>query len=108
MQELTPEQKLRQTRRFHLEEMEWTTIRYLSDLKKECQSSEHVVIRGWIRWSPKQNKIVETQGDSASCCLCGVDLGWWCPKNPKGYCEYEPFPSNHYGCKFCGQPDERK
>ncbi len=104
MQELTPEQRQLQLNRLTFEETEWRAVRSLSEIKGLCK--EHVVIRGWLRWSPVKQTVVETEhSDSASCSICGVDLGWWCPENPKGYCEYDDKSEN---CIFCHQPDERK
>lgn len=106
---MTPEQIAMQTRRLFLEEQVWISERYLCDLKRECK--EHVVIRGRVLFSPAKGKVVNTHegycgdGGSTSCAVCGEDLGWFCPANPKGYCEYE---GRSEDCKFCGIPSERK
>lgn len=39
------------------------------------------------------------------CDTCRHDFGWYCPANPKGYCEYED--SSEY-CIYCDAPSERK
>lgn len=106
---MTPEQQAVQARRFLLEEQMWRASMELGEVSRAC--TDHVVIKGRILWSPRQQKVVNTTvvNDDccgASCAVCGVDLGWYCPVNPKGYCEYDE--SDPYGCKFCHEPDERK
>ena len=107
---MTPEQIATQTRRLFLEEMICLNQKYLWDIKKECK--EHVVVKGRILFSPAKNKVVNTHEGwvsdccSASCAICGEDFGWWCPKSPTHYCEYDE--SDTYGCKWCHEPDERK
>ena len=107
---MTPEQIAKQTHRLFLEEQIVTTQKYLWDLKKECK--EHVIVKGRILFSPAKNGVVNTHenhvGDcySASCAVCGEDFGWWCPKSPTHYCEYDE--TDTYGCKWCHEPDERK
>jgi hypothetical protein len=47
-----------------------------------------------------------TNYDGRRCSVCGIDGGWWCPKNPPTHaCEYRDIEEN---CIHCGQPDERK
>jgi len=84
---MTPEQQAMQTRRLFLEEQIQTTQRYLFDLVCEC------------------NHFIVKREDSAVCDVCGSNLGWYCPVNPEGYCEYEGRSGD---CKFCGIPSERK
>lgn len=111
---LTPEQKLLQARRLHLEEQMWTAQMYLGEVKWECK--EHVVIPGRILWSPAKQKVVNTHENhnpkddcySVSCAVCGEGLGWYCPVNPKGYCEYGKDDHCNDDCIHCHQPDERK
>ena len=98
-----------QTHRLFLEEQIWTTQKYLIDLKKECK--EHVIVKGRILFSPAKNKIVNTMEGrenetccGASCAICGEDFGWWCPKSPTHYCEYDE--SDTYGCEWCCEPIE--
>lgn len=101
---LTPEQIATQARRLFLEEQTFTFQKYLWDLKREC--TEHVVMQGRILFSPAKGKVVTTNpGEFCTCAVCGEDLGWMCPVNPKGYCEYE---DRNEDCKFCGIPSERK
>ena len=108
---MTPEQQALQTRRLFLEEQIWTNHQYIWDIKKECK--EHVVVKGRIMYSPAKKKIVNTMDGretetccGASCAVCGEEFEWWCPKSPTHYCEYDE--TNTYGCKWCGEPDERK
>lgn len=110
---MTRKQQAIQVRRFLLEEQMWRAAMELGELSRACQ--DHVVIKGRTLWSPHQQKIVNTHEGkdewhdgcfTVSCAICGIDLGWHCPKNPKGYCEYDE--SNQYGCKHCGDPEERK
>ena len=111
---MTPEQKLLQARRLHLEEMIWTAEKLFADLKQECK--EHLIIKGRTMFSPAKNKVVNTMDGlpdnwndgsySVSCAICGKDFGWACPVNPKGYCEYDH--PNWASCKHCGIPEERK
>lgn len=109
---MTPEQQDMQTRRLFLEEQIWTNQKYLGDLKRECE--EHVVIKGRIMYSPARSKVVNTMEGrddkwndgcySASCAVCGEDFGWYCPVNPKKYCEYD----RSGDCIYCHAPEERK
>lgn len=111
---LTSEQKLRQARRLCMEEMHWTAARFMGEIKAEC--TEHVVIPGRILWSPAKQKVVNTHEGKlpkddcygVSCAVCGEDLGWYCPVNPKGYCEYGEGDHCNDDCIHCHQPDERK
>lgn len=47
--------------------------------------------------------------EGAVCEKCQADLGWWCPINPKHYCEYneEEDPCRDF-CIHCDNPEERK
>ena len=58
----------------------------LHDVRKDCK---HVAVK---------------LGDSAVCDICGDQLGWWCPKGERHYCDY-PFSDK---CVWCGAPEERK
>lgn len=42
---------------------------------------------------------------SASCLICGLDFGWWCPKSPDHICHYSKTDDS---CDYCGMPNERK
>lgn len=111
---MTPEQIAMQVRRLFLEEQIWQNQKYLAAITRECK--EHFIIKGRIYYCPAKIAVVNSMegrydkwndGDfSASCAVCGEDFGWWCPKSPTHYCEYDE--NNIYGCKYCGQPDERK
>ena len=104
---MTPEQIRIQAKRFLFEEQMWTANQRLGEISRAC--TDHVVIKGRILWSPRQQKVVNTPVNDdccgASCAICGGDLGWYCPVNPKGYCEYNNDSEN---CIFCHQPDGRK
>ena len=48
---------------------------------------------------------------NVQCRFCGIGLGWACPKNPNGYCEYSQESDNAQDweiCIHCGHPEERK
>lgn len=48
---------------------------------------------------------------TASCRFCGKALGWKCPDNQNGYCEYSQASDNPQDweiCIHCGHPEERK
>lgn len=107
---MTEEQRTAYSRRIKLQEEEWK-------LHKECHPKghcNHFVIKGSVLFSPRQEKVVWTHEGvaddwndgiyDASCAVCGTNFGWWCPKSPTHYCEYE-FDD---WCKWCGQPEERK
>lgn len=107
VKQMTDTQLALMNRRLDLERQAW-------ELSKQMQTGEgcqHIVIKGQILYSPRQEKIVWThEGDDddccfASCAVCGADLGWWCPKSPDHFCHYE---KEVYGCDYCGEPDERK
>lgn len=55
---------------------------------------------------------VSTYSDSSvDCKFCGHSLGWKCPDNPNGYCEYSQESDNQQDwetCIHCGNPEERK
>jgi hypothetical protein len=55
---------------------------------------------------------VETYSSSTvECKFCGEALGWKCPDNPNGYCEYSQESDNQQDwetCIHCGNPEERK
>lgn len=40
------------------------------------------------------------------CVVCGMRMGWYCPKSPDRVCHYDTINEDH--CDFCGQPKERK
>lgn len=49
------------------------------------------------------------RSDGAHCAGCGKSLGWYCPKAPQHFCEYndDEDPIHDY-CLHCGFPEERK
>ena len=110
---MTPEQIATQTRRLFLEEQMWTAQLHIGDIKRACK---HFIVKGRVMYSPAKGKVVNTHEGkddnwndgcfSASCAICGEDFGWWCPKSPTHYCEYDE--TDTYGCKWCHEPDERK
>lgn len=110
---MTTAQQITMMRRLELEQEVW-------ELRKQMRTGDgcqHFVIKGSILFSPRQEKIVWTHEGladnwndgcfSATCAVCGADLGWWCPKSPTHYCEYDG-AIDIYGCKWCHEPDERK
>lgn len=111
--ELNPTQVALRVKRLLLEEQMYRAQMGIGEIKRQC--SKHDIIRGRLIWSPAKQRVVNTHEGlpdnwndgcySVSCSICGEEFGWHCPKNPKGYCEYE---KNDYGCDFCGEPDERK
>jgi hypothetical protein len=52
----------------------------------------------------------ETHGTTLGICAgCGKDMGWRCPRNARGFCEYDDDRDPaHDSCLFCGDPEERK
>lgn len=105
---MTPEQRAMYERRLELERQQWELHKQMSKAKGGCQ---HIIIKGQVIYSPRQEKVVWThEGDDDDCCsaycaVCGHDFGWWCPKSPDHYCHYD---KGDYGCDYCGEPDERK
>ncbi len=87
----------------------------LGEISRGC--TDHVVIKGRTFYSLRENKIINTMDDKAdtwndgcfsmSCAVCGKDLGWHCPVNPKGYCEYD-WKKHGENCIHCHIPKERK
>jgi hypothetical protein len=55
---------------------------------------------------------IETYSDlTVECKFCHIPLGWKCPDNPNGYCEYSQESDNQQDweiCIHCGHPEERK
>ena len=70
----------------------WAVQKKIRDFRRACQ---HKVAR------------YDENVYHANCEECGEDLGWSCPKNPKGFCEYD-FPKSGEECIHCGEPEERK
>lgn len=113
LSEMSEAQRVLFNRRLELEQKEWELRKEMAHAGGGCP---HVVIKGRVLYSPAQEKVVWTHEGladdwndgcyNASCAICGQDFGWWCPKSPNHICEYEGH--GHYGCKFCGEPDERK
>ena len=111
---MTPKQQKLQNRRLELEEELWKIQRQLFDISAAC--AEHVVIDGRVLYSPTKETVVNTHEGlpedwndgcySVSCAVCGKQLGWHCPVNPKGYCEYDE--ENGEDCIHCHIPQERK
>lgn len=112
---MTPEQIVIQRNRLLFEEQMWRASMNLGEISRNC--TEHVVIRGRTLWSPRHQKVVNTQDGlpdnwndgsySMSCAICGKDLGWHCPVNPKQYCEYD-YEKHGENCIHCHIPEERK
>jgi len=111
---MTPEQTVIQCNRLLFEEQLFTAQSRLGEIVRSC--TDHVIIKGRTTYSPRQGRVVNTMEGksddwnggcySVSCAICGNDFGWHCPKNPKGYCEYD---DQHGGnCKHCGISEERK
>jgi hypothetical protein len=45
--------------------------------------------------------------ETVNCLVCDTDLGWYCPVNPKGWCEYD-WPTTGEMCIHCGHAQKRK
>lgn len=110
---MNEKQKELQSQRLALEQQVWDANRKLWDVKASC--TEHVIQRGRTVFSPGKGRVVNTHEGlpdnwndgsySVFCAICDKEFGWYCPKNPKGYCEY---PEENDTCIHCGEPDERK
>lgn len=101
---MTPEQTTLQIKRFLAEESMIRAQMMLGDITRLCIN--HHMIKGRMLYSPRQEKVVTIDSeDSVSCAVCGVGFGWFCPSNPKQYCEYGEHGED---CIHCGQPSERK
>lgn len=63
----------------------------------------HVAIPAYPDWSKGTTYTVK-------CKFCKCGLGWHCPDNKNGYCEYNPELGGWEGesCIHCGSPEERK
>jgi hypothetical protein len=70
---------------------------YQTTLNAICKKKGHIVKKRITE------KGYETGG--CFCSVCGENLGWYCPKNPKQYCEYDGKTEE---CIYCGEPEERK
>ena len=70
------------------------------------------IIKGHIRAVQDRfpHVILLGQGEKAKCKFCKKLLGWSCPDNPNGYCEYNYERCDPYGlrCIYCDHPEERK
>ena len=53
--------------------------------------------------------VVSRSSGGAFCLVCGVSLGWYCPKSPTKVCNYD-YEKDPLGdcCIYCGLPEERK
>jgi hypothetical protein len=112
---LTPEQELMQLRRLAAEQAYWLAQKQQWDAKNGCK--EHVLQRGRTIYSPGKEKVVNTHEGlpdnwndgcfSVHCAICDKDFGWYCPVNPKHYCEYD-YKKNGENCIHCHVPSERK
>lgn len=69
--------------------------------KSKCHEGNHTV---------KEQKPDKWKSyGSAKCTTCNKYLGWYCPGNPKRFCEYdEENDPNLDCCIHCGAPEERK
>ena len=111
-EEMTHEQEKLQARRLFLEEQMFLARKEQWEIAAVC--TEHVVIAGHILFSPRTGEVINTHDKhksdddcySVSCAVCGKDFGWYCPVNPKGYCEYTE--NSHGNCIHCHIPEERK
>ncbi len=109
--------KLRQ----ELEVIERKAHREGYNLRSQCKhvrlTNKHWCYDQWVdEWIDNNlaHKASEDEDTHVWCALCGKDLGWECPKNPNGYCEYpENFKEEEeYGvtilyCAYCHRPKDR-
>jgi hypothetical protein len=109
----------RKYRRVELEKLIFDSQAELGKLKSEC--NHELIAKGRFTYSFRESKAVQTynprklqlgepwESVHMYCQICDKDFGWYCPKNPKGYCEYY-CEAGGYGeeCVFCHKPDERK
>ena len=113
--ELTEQQKAMQKRRLDAEEAYWKAQKMQWDAKNGC--TEHVLQRGRTIYSPGKEKVINTHEGlpdkwnggcySMFCAICDKEFGWYCPVNPKQYCEYD-YQKRGENCIHCGVPSERK
>jgi hypothetical protein len=103
-----------QTRRLEIERQYWEFARQMGDAKHGCQHTN--LGKGRLIWSPAKQRIVQTHEEARckddDCCSiycqdCDTEMGWFCPVNPKGYCEYD-WEKTGENCIFCHIPEERK
>jgi len=108
-----------QTRRLEIERQYWEFARQMGDAKHGCQHTN--IAKGRLIYSPGQQRIVQTYEEWISkypqadqdcetmyCQDCDTEFGWFCPVNPKGYCEYDENGRGSDDCIFCHQSSERK
>lgn len=101
---MNPTQLKLKAERLLAEEQMIVAQQKLGAIVRSC--TEHYIIRGRLIFSPREQKVVLIESEySASCEICGVEFGWYCPVNPKRYCEYG---EDDEICIHCGEPDERK
>lgn len=113
---MTPEQTARQQRRLEIEQQLFKLHTELGEITRSCK--DHVIIKGRIIFSLRENKVVNTHAGlpdtwnggsfSAYCAICDKNFGWWCPDSPTHYCEYDPTNFQGEWCKWCRNPEERK
>lgn len=77
--------------------LKWQRLR--QRVKGECNHSS-VSISAWRKAEDGNLDFLGMRCDT-----CGHDFGWYCPANPKGYCEYDDGDEH---CRYCDQPSERK
>jgi hypothetical protein len=110
---MTPEE-IKQ-RRLQLEEQDFAIRTEMGRICRECKHEQ--IEKGSLKYSYREGKVVQTyrpyplqswerwESVLMFCQICDKEFGWFCPKNPKGYCEYD----NHgYACIHCHISDERK
>ena len=114
-------------RRLELEKIIVDAQRELGTIifSKTCN---HIISKGRLCYSNRDSEIVQTYEKRIAikgkdhyrhgevecitmyCQICDKDFGWFCPTNPKGYCEYKTPNIEYYSpnCVFCGISSERK
>ena len=98
---LTPEQQSYRDRlmllRVDLDTAERAVEPAKEKLKRATRNCPHVIYR--VGWMPTTKSDPEDSDcDSASCAVCGSDLGWWCPKSPDHTCHYFSIGSMRGSC----------
>ena len=83
-------------------------------LRNDIREAKHELNVGKLKLSGLLQRchkhVAEKHHDGATCAVCTLDLGWWCPDSPDHVCDYSQ-PDGSYDedqCRFCGDPEERK
>lgn len=79
-------------------------LRLQADISVAAAIKEHADRRYYDLVRSCKDHLYTNEYDSAICCICGSDGGWWCPDSETHTCDY----TDGEFCIHCGAPDERK